>query len=154
MTRVNIGVSNTIYPGLPFIHLPSVISNSCHFELFFDSPESSQSLVSTAFPGTTTIIYLVAKTVSKLFNFIEWIPLQFFKAETNKQEKTMIDSYIIGLTLFVSALQKIPLHNCTLYDFKTFFETIITKIENHLDCSEKFFPDIQEISSIWKNKKQ
>ena len=85
---------------------------------------------------------------------IEWIPLHFFKVETNKQEKTMIDSYILGLTLFVSALQKIPLHNCTLYDFKTFFETIITKIENHLDCSKKKSSDIQEISLIWKNEKQ
>lgn len=90
-----------------------------------------QSLPYSSFPGTTARIssssipvlqltakiYLVTKTVSTLFNFIDWIPLQFLKKQTNKR-KTKMYTYILGLTLFALALRTIRLHqNCTIYNF-------------------------------------
>ena len=144
----------TISPELPFVHLPSVTSNSCHFELFLDSPESFQSLTFTAFPGTTARIYL--------FNFIEWIPLLFFKAETNKQTRKNKKRLVHSWPNVVCFSSSKKLHY--LQFPKLLLKRQLQKIENHLECSKNsdacvqnlFWEtaDNQETSSTWKNKKQ
>ena len=73
MTGIDIRVSNTIPPGLPSSSFQSFtidyFDELLPFRTIFRFPESSQSLASTAFPGTTTIIYLVAKKGFKTVQF-------------------------------------------------------------------------------------
>ena len=81
------------------------------------------------------------------------------RKQTNTEEKTMIDSYILGLTLFASALRKLRLYkkiHCLQYEdlfwnvnYKNREPSWVFKKQSLMETA-----DIQEISSIWKNKKQ
>ena len=71
----------------------------------------------------------------------------------------MIDSYILGVTLFASALRKLRLYKKMHYlqfknlfwndNYKTRKPSWVFKKQSLMETA-----DIQEISSIWKNKKQ
>ena len=142
-------------------HLLSIIStNSCHFELFFDSPESSQSRASTAFPGTTAGIYLVAKTVSNVQFY--WMNstsvLQSGNKQTNKKNNDRLVHSWPNVVCFSSS--KITFIQKKIYylqfedlfwndNYKNREPSWVFKKQSLMETA-----DIQEISSIWKNKKQ
>ena len=104
-----------ISPEFPFSHSLLVFSNSCHFKLFFDHPERSKSRLQLYLLAPVQKNLFGAKMISKVFNFIKWIPLQFFKAQTNKK-KRLVQSWP-NVVCFSSSENTFTKKKCTIYNF-------------------------------------